>query len=90
MASLSLHLLKAATDSAAFSSWDSIGPDELRLTFDGVQLSKETLRKPYRSTPWLTAIDQAKALAKERVSETGNPSARTNSSHRLRRLSLSS
>ncbi|MGC6509418.1 MAG: phosphoribosylaminoimidazolesuccinocarboxamide synthase [Myxococcota bacterium] len=49
-----------------FQLVDSIGPDELRLTYDGVQLSKETLRKPYRSTPWLSAIDQAKALAKER------------------------
>ena len=49
-----------------FQLVDSIGPDELRLTYNGVQLSKETLRKPYRSTPWLTAIDQAKALAKER------------------------
>ena len=49
-----------------FQLVDSIGPDELRLTYNGVQLSKETLRKPYRSTPWLTAIDQAKTLAKDR------------------------
>lgn len=45
---------------------DSIGPDELRLTYDGVQLSKECLRKPYRGGAWHTALEQAKKLAKER------------------------
>ena len=45
---------------------DSIGPDELRLTYDGVQLSKECLRQPYRGGKWHTAIEQAKKLAKER------------------------
>jgi phosphoribosylaminoimidazole-succinocarboxamide synthase len=49
-----------------FQLVDSIGPDELRLTYDGVQLSKETIRKPYRSTPWITAVERAKALGKER------------------------
>ena len=45
---------------------DSIGPDELRLTYDGVQLSKECLRQPYRGGAWHTALEQAKKLAKER------------------------
>ena len=45
---------------------DSIGPDELRLTYNGVQLSKECLRQPYRGTSWHEATQQAKSLAKER------------------------
>ncbi len=45
---------------------DSIGPDELRLTYDGVQLSKECLRTPYRGTDWHQSLDRAKALAKDR------------------------
>lgn len=45
---------------------DSIGPDELRLTYDGVQLSKECLREPYRKGVWHTALEEAKRLAKER------------------------
>ena len=45
---------------------DSIGPDELRLTYDGVQLSKECLREPYRKGAWHTALEEAKRLGKER------------------------
>lgn len=45
---------------------DSIGPDELRLTYEGVQLSKETIRRFYRDTDWHRAVVQAKKLAKER------------------------
>lgn len=45
---------------------DSIGPDELRLIKDGVHLSKEILRGAYRGSPWCSAIDNAKRLAKER------------------------
>jgi phosphoribosylaminoimidazole-succinocarboxamide synthase len=45
---------------------DSIGPDELRLTYDGVQLSKECLRTPYRGSAWHSGMDQAKNIAKER------------------------
>ena len=47
---------------------DSIGPDELRLTYDGVQLSKETLRKFYRGSQWFQNIAKAKSMAKERGS----------------------
>ena len=50
----------------AFQLVDSIGPDELRLTYDGVQLSKECLRRPYRGSDWHSAISQSKSLAKER------------------------
>ena len=45
---------------------DSIGPDELRLTYDGVQLSKECLRTPYRGSAWHSGLDKAKSIAKER------------------------
>ncbi|MBU6475515.1 MAG: phosphoribosylaminoimidazole succinocarboxamide synthase, partial [Alphaproteobacteria bacterium] len=45
---------------------DSIGPDELRLTLDGMHLSKEMLRAQYKNTPWLAALEKAKALADER------------------------
>ncbi|MCM2277523.1 MAG: hypothetical protein NDJ89_05555 [Oligoflexia bacterium] len=43
---------------------DAIGPDELRLLKDGVQLSKEFLRKSYRETPWYAAVGAAKRQAK--------------------------
>jgi phosphoribosylaminoimidazole-succinocarboxamide synthase len=43
---------------------DAIGPDELRLLRDGVQLSKEFLRTYYRNTKWFEAIGRAKEQAK--------------------------
>lgn len=45
---------------------DSVGPDELRLTYQGLPLSKEFLRQIHAGTPWLRAVEQAKALAQER------------------------
>lgn len=42
---------------------DAIGPDELRILKDGVQLSKEFLRGYYRETPWYDVIQKAKAQA---------------------------
>lgn len=45
---------------------DSIGPDELRLTWQGLPLSKEFLRQAYAGTPWLQAVRQAKTLASQR------------------------
>ncbi len=45
---------------------DSIGPDELRLTYKGTQLSKETIRKCYRGSEWYNAIEEAKKIAEER------------------------
>jgi len=43
---------------------DAIGPDELRLLKDGVQLSKEFLRKHYRDTTWYETVQKAKETAK--------------------------
>lgn len=40
---------------------DAIGPDELRLKFQGVALSKEILRGFYRASPWYEALSAAKA-----------------------------
>lgn len=45
---------------------DSVGPDELRLTYDGLPLSKEFLRQIYTGTAWAQGMRQSKALAKER------------------------
>ncbi|MEY4630116.1 MAG: hypothetical protein RIQ81_236 [Pseudomonadota bacterium] len=45
---------------------DSIGPDELRLTHDGVQLSKEILRQYYVGGSWHAAVARAKKIAAER------------------------
>lgn len=42
---------------------DAIGPDELRILKDGIQLSKEFLRNYYRKTPWYDAINRAKREA---------------------------
>ena len=44
---------------------DSIGPDELRLTKDGVQLSKEVLRRFYEDSPWYSDLETAKKKAKD-------------------------
>jgi len=41
---------------------DSIGPDELRLSCEGVQLSKEVLRKFYRASEWFQAVKVAKQM----------------------------
>lgn len=45
---------------------DSIGPDELRLTYEGLPLSKEFLRQIYGSSSWNEALKKAKDLARER------------------------
>lgn len=50
----------------SFTLVDSIGPDELRLTRDGVHLSKEALRSFYRPLAWYGQLETAKKLAKER------------------------
>ncbi len=44
---------------------DAIGPDELRILKDGIQLSKEFLRTYYRTTSWYQATVEAKKKAKE-------------------------
>lgn len=45
---------------------DSIGPDELRLTYEGLPLSKEFLRQLYRDSTWAQAVKKSKELADER------------------------
>lgn len=45
---------------------DSIGPDELRLTYDEAPLSKEFLRQIYAPSTWYKAVARAKEIAKER------------------------
>ncbi len=47
-----------------FKLVDSIGPDELRLTYNNVHLSKETLRQAYRNTSWHLDITHAKKIHK--------------------------
>jgi phosphoribosylaminoimidazole-succinocarboxamide synthase len=49
-----------------FKLVDSIGIDELRLLKDGIHLSKEYLRRQYRGSEWLQAVEKAKAYAEER------------------------
>ena len=39
---------------------DSLGPDELRLTYEGAPLSKENLRVFYRKTKWANYVSVAK------------------------------
>jgi len=46
-----------------FTLVDAIGPDELRLSYKGVQLSKENLRIYYRRTPWYDSLKKAKETA---------------------------
>ncbi|MGZ3774275.1 MAG: phosphoribosylaminoimidazolesuccinocarboxamide synthase [Pseudobdellovibrionaceae bacterium] len=48
---------------------DSIGPDELRLTYEGLPLSKEFLRQIYASSSWNDAVKKAKEIAKERKTQ---------------------
>lgn len=43
---------------------DSIGPDELRVTHDGIQLSKQFLRNFYDSGEWYQNVQSAKKAAK--------------------------
>ncbi len=49
-----------------FMMVDSIGPDELRLTYKGQQLSKENLRHCYRGSDWYQGVEQSKKMASER------------------------
>lgn len=44
---------------------DAIGPDELRILKDGMQLSKEFLRLHYRKTRWYESVERAKVHAKK-------------------------
>ena len=44
---------------------DAIGPDELRILKDGVQLSKEFLRGFYKPSAWYESVEKAKAQARK-------------------------
>ncbi|MBK26239.1 MAG: phosphoribosylaminoimidazolesuccinocarboxamide synthase [Halobacteriovorax sp.] len=57
---------KDETGNRRFTLVDSIGPDELRLTYKGTQLSKETLRKFYRKSDWYEIVEKSKLIADER------------------------
>ena len=48
---------------------DSIGTDEIRLTYEGLPLSKEFLRQLYAKTPWSDAVKKAKEIAQERKTQ---------------------
>lgn len=48
---------------------DSIGPDELRLTYEGLPLSKEFLRQIYAGSAWSAGVKKAKELAQERKTQ---------------------
>lgn len=48
---------------------DSIGPDELRLTYEGAPLSKEFLRQLYGNSTWSQAVKKSKELAQQRKTQ---------------------
>ncbi len=57
---------------------DSIGPDELRLTKDGVQLSKEIIRQYYKGTEWQTRLDETKKKHGEQFKDYISPPEKLN------------
>ncbi len=48
---------------------DSIGPDELRLTKNNIQLSKEIIRQYYRQTEWYSQLEKVKEKHGEEFKE---------------------
>lgn len=46
---------------------DSIGPDELRLIFQGQQISKELIRQYYRGTSWEKAVQKSLEMAHDQA-----------------------
>ncbi|MES2527580.1 MAG: phosphoribosylaminoimidazolesuccinocarboxamide synthase [Bdellovibrionota bacterium] len=57
---------------------DSIGPDELRLTKDGVQLSKEIIRQYYKGTEWQMRLDETKRKHGEQFKDYISPPEKLN------------
>jgi phosphoribosylaminoimidazole-succinocarboxamide synthase len=57
---------------------DSVGPDELRLTKDGVQLSKEIIRQYYKGTEWQLRLDETKKKHGEQFKDFISPPERLN------------
>jgi phosphoribosylamine--glycine ligase len=52
----------SVTPDRQFMLVDSIGPDELRLSYDGYELSKECLRAHYRESSWYKELSRAKSV----------------------------
>jgi phosphoribosylaminoimidazole-succinocarboxamide synthase len=57
---------KTSAESCDIVLADSVGPDELRLIFDGQQLSKEMIRQFYRGSEWEKTLKKAQQIAFER------------------------
>ncbi len=57
---------------------DSIGPDELRLTKDGVQLSKEIIRQYYKESEWYSRLDEVKKKHGEKFKDFISPPQKLN------------
>ncbi len=57
---------------------DSIGPDELRLSHDGVQLSKEIIRQYYKDTEWYARLDEMKKKHGEKFKDFISPPEKLN------------
>lgn len=57
---------------------DSLGPDELRLSKDGVQLSKEIIRQYYKSSDWYARLDETKKKYGEKFKEYISPPEKMN------------
>jgi phosphoribosylaminoimidazole-succinocarboxamide synthase len=57
---------KTSADTCEIVLADSVGPDELRLLFDGQQLSKEMIRQFYRGSEWEKTLKKAQQIAFER------------------------
>jgi phosphoribosylaminoimidazole-succinocarboxamide synthase len=56
----------AGEDGAEIILADSIGPDELRLLYNGEQLSKEMIRQFYRGSDWEMSLKEAQKMATAR------------------------
>lgn len=59
----------AGEEERSFMLVDAIGPDELRLLKDGLQLSKEILRQFYGRTPWYAGVEKAKVISQQKGRE---------------------
>ena len=57
---LEFAFIRKPDGSRGFMLVDSVGLDEIRLTWKGIPLSKEILRQIYLRTPWYTALEEAK------------------------------
>ncbi len=58
--------IKGQENSRNFMLVDSIGPDELRLTYKGMSFSKENLRQFYQESEWKKNVDLSKDIARKR------------------------